>query len=69
MALIENIESINAFCDWDGERDKERINDIVRDFNRTFSGEDDTVKYLKADQIITYITKTYKYILLSDKLD
>ena len=61
MALIENIESINAFCDWDGERDKERINDIVRDFNRTFSGEDDTVKYLKADQIITYITKTYKY--------
>lgn len=60
MALIENIESINAFCDWDGERDKERINDIVRDFNRTFSGEDNTVKYLKTDQIITHITKAYK---------
>ncbi len=61
MALIENIESINAFCDWDGERDKSRINDIVNDFNRTFSGEDDTVKYLKADKIITHIKKTYKY--------
>lgn len=61
MALVENIESINAFCDWDGERDKNRINDIVNDFNRTFSGEDDTVKYLKADQIITHITKTYKH--------
>ena len=30
MALVENIESINAFCDWDGERDKNRINDIIR---------------------------------------
>lgn len=40
MALVENIESINAFCDWDGERDKNRINDIVNDFNRTFSGEE-----------------------------
>ena len=69
MALIENIESINAFCDWDGERDKERINDIVRDFNRTFSGEDDTVKYLKADQIITYITKTYEYKDIQELLE
>ena len=69
MALIENIESINAFCDWDGERDKERINDIVRDFNRTFSGEDDTVKYLKADQIITHITKTYKHKDIQELLE
>ena len=69
MALIENIESINAFCDWDGERDKERINDIVRDFNHTFSGEDDTVKYLKADQIITYITKTYKHKDIKELLE
>lgn len=69
MALIENIESINAFCDWDGERDKERVNDIVRDFNRTFSGEDDTVKYLKADQIITHITKTYKHKDIKELLE
>ena len=69
MALIENIESINAFCDWDGERDKERINDIVRDFNRTFSGEDNTVKYLKADQIITHITKTYKHKEIKELLE
>lgn len=60
MALVENIESINAFCDWDGERDKDRINDIVNDFNRTFSREDNTVNYLKADQIVGHITKTYK---------
>ena len=69
MALIENIESINAFCDWDGERDKERINDIANDFNRTFLGKDDTVKYLKADQIITYITTTYKHKDIKELLE
>lgn len=69
MALIENIESINAFCDWDGERDKDRINDITNDFNRTFSGADETVKYLKADQIINHITNTYKYKDLKELLE
>lgn len=69
MALIENIESINAFCDWDGERDRERINDIIKDFNRTFSGEDDTVNYLKADKIITHITKSYKYKDIKELLE
>lgn len=69
MALIDNIESINAFCDWDGERDKDRINDIVNDFNRTFSGADETVKYLKADQIINHITNTYKYKDIKELLE
>ena len=69
MALIDNIESINAFCDWDGERDKERINDIINDFNRTFSGNDDTVKYLKADQIISHITRTYKHKDIKELLE
>ena len=69
MALIENIESINAFCDWDGERDNDRINDIINDFNRTFSGEDQTVKYLKTDQIITHITKVYKHKNIKELLE
>lgn len=69
MALIENIESINAFCDWDGERDNDRINDIINDFNRTFSGEDQTVKYIKTDQIITHITKVYKHKNIKELLE
>lgn len=69
MALIDNIESINAFCDWDGERDKDRINDIANDFNRTFSGADETVKYLKADQIINHITDIYKYKDIKELLE
>ncbi len=58
-----------AFCDWDGERDKDRINDIVNDFNRTFYGKDDTVRYLKTDQIITHITKTYKHKDIKELLE
>ena len=69
MALIDNIESINAFCDWDGERDKERINDIVNDFNCTFSGADNTVNYLKADNIITNITNIYKHKDIKELLE
>lgn len=69
MALIDNIESINAFCDWDGERDKDRINDIANDFNRTFSGADETVKYLKADQIKNHIINTYKYKDIKELLE
>lgn len=69
MALVDNIESINAFCDWDGERDKDRINDIANDFNNTFSGADKTVIYLKADQIMKDITNTYKYKDIKDLLE
>lgn len=69
MALVDNIESINAFCDWDGERDKDRINDISNNFNNTFSGDDKTVIYLKADQIIKNITNTYKYKDIKDLLE
>lgn len=69
MALVDNIESINAFCDWDGERDKDRINDISNNFNNTFSGADKTVIYLKADQIIKNITNTYKYKDIKDLLE
>ena len=42
-ALISNIESITAFCDWDGKSDTFRIDDISEDFERTFSGQDNSV--------------------------
>lgn len=69
MALVENIESINAFCDWDGERDKDRVNVILEDFNRTFSGNDDTVNYLKAEHLSNYITTKYKSKDLKELLE
>jgi len=50
-ALIENLESLTAFCDWDGQGDVCKIEDIAEDFERTFSGNDDTVVYLKAEDV------------------
>lgn len=50
-ALIENLESLTAFCDWDGQGDICKIDDIAEDFERTFSGNDNSVIYLKAEEV------------------
>lgn len=50
-ALVENNESITAFCDWDGGRDEIKIKDIEADFERTFCGKDDDVVYLDAKDL------------------
>ena len=70
-ALIDNLESITAFCDWDGQGDICKIDDIVEDFERTFSGNDDSVLYLKADEvkagIATYFEQKDLASLLKDE--
>lgn len=58
-ALLSNIESITAFCDWDGEGDVYKVSDIAEDFELTFSGKDETVKYKDASEIETYITTKF----------
>lgn len=58
-ALIDNCESITAFCDWDGGQDTFKISDIEDDFNCTFKGEDASVDYLDAQQIRTHITNSF----------
>lgn len=67
-ALLANIESISAFCDWDGESDACRVQDVVEDFERTFSGNDESVTYLDTDYIRTHITDTYKNKDIQDLL-
>lgn len=59
-ALIENLESITAFCDWDGQGDICKIDDIAEDFERTFSGNDDSVLYLKADEVKARIATNFE---------
>ena len=72
-ALIWNIESITAFCDWDGKSDVFRIDDISEDFERTFSGEDNTVNYLKAEEVKDCIIRNFEVKeireLLSDEIE
>lgn len=58
-ALIDNCESITAFCDWDGGQDTFKISDIEEDFNCTFKGEDASVDYLDAQQIRTHIANSF----------
>ena len=58
-ALIENCESISAFCDWDSVNDAVRISDIENDFELTFSGKDETVSYLAPEDIRTKICETF----------
>ena len=71
MALIENQESISAFCDWDGESDALRVADIENDFNVTFNGDDSAVRYIEADSIRTSITDAFAdkelHLLLQDE--
>ena len=59
-ALIENLESITAFCDWDGQGDICKIDDIAEDFERTFFGNDDSVLYLKADEVKAGIATNFE---------
>ena len=60
-ALIENLESLTAFCDWDGQGDVCKIDDIADDFERTFSGNDESVIYLKADEVKAGITSNFEH--------
>lgn len=60
-ALIDNIESLSAFCDWDGKGDVCKIDDIVEDFERTYSGNDDSVYYLEANDVKAGISANFKY--------
>lgn len=59
-ALIENCESITAFCDWDGGKDIYKINDIEDDFNWTYEEKDDSVLYVTPQDIRTHITNSFK---------
>ena len=68
-ALISNIESITAFCDWDGKGDVYKIDDIQEDFELTFSGNDESVEYLNADAVRTSIKDSFEKKEIKELLD
>lgn len=59
-ALLQNNESLSVFCSWDGELDNYRVSCIADDFEKTFSGDDQSVKYLKVDEISTQIADSFE---------
>ena len=68
-ALGENIESLTVSCDWDGDIEKAKIQEIRKDFERVFQGKDDTVNYVDAEHIKTNITNSFKAKNLGELLD
>lgn len=59
-ALLDNNESLSIFCDWDGEMDKMRSSVLAQDFEKTFAGNDETVRYIEANDLKDKITATFK---------
>ena len=68
-ALIANIESLTAFCDWDGKGDVYKIEDIAQDFENTFAGHDNTVTYLDANKVKSAITEHFLSKDMKELLD
>ncbi|MEE1020323.1 MAG: hypothetical protein U0L93_02755 [Bacteroidales bacterium] len=59
-ALIDNIESLTASCDWDGIIEKAKIDVIKKDFEQVFSEQDLNVSYISAENIKTQIINITK---------
>lgn len=67
-ALIDNIESLTAFCDWDSGASSATIDKISDDFDLVFKGQDKNVTIVQADQVKTRIANCFKDRELIDLL-
>lgn len=67
-ALIDNIESVTAECDWDGDVSLAKIENIETDFAQTFTGCNESVKYVDAANIKTNIASNFPSKELHDLL-
>lgn len=58
-ALLENKESIDVNCDWDGKISNAKLENTISKFERTFSGNDESVLYIDPEEIVTSITNNF----------
>lgn len=65
-ALIDNIESIDAFCSWEGTAMISKSDNIQYMFEKVFSGNDKSVRYLESKEIETTISTNFK---VRDKIE
>lgn len=59
-AFLQNKEGLTSFCSWDNELERYKIIDIEEEFEKTFSGNDATVRYLDADGIRTRLPASFR---------
>ena len=68
-ALIDNIESLTAFCDWDGNPASATIDKIKGEFELVFCGKDENVVFVPIDKVKTRIVESFKDKELKDLLE
>lgn len=68
-ALIENKESLTASCSWDGDIELAKVKDIESEFEKTFNGNDSSVRCLEASDVRTRIATSFKDKELVELLD
>lgn len=67
-ALIENIESVTAFCDWDGGPSAATVAELETDFETTFAGRQSGVRLVDASDIRTRIATAFPAVELAELL-
>ena len=58
-ALVYNIKSIDAFCDWDDTVNQAKVNHTLELFEKTFNQLDNEVDYIDPHNIITNIVNNF----------
>ena len=58
-AFLQNKEGLTVDCSWDNEIERNKIADIEEEFEKTFSGRDETVRYIDAKDVRTHITSFF----------
>jgi superfamily II DNA or RNA helicase len=68
-ALIDNIESLTIFCDWDGNIADATVKEIKNEFDNVFTGQDENVIFIPSDKVRTHIAEFFKNKELKDLLE
>lgn len=68
-ALIDNIESLTAFCDWDANTTAATVKQIGDEFERVFTGQDENIVFVPTDNIRTHIVETFYHKELQELLE
>jgi len=68
-ALLDNIESISASCDWDGPVDSARIDVMREDFNRVFNGRDENIIYVDSENVKISLSSIFQQKSIDDLLE
>lgn len=67
-ALLENVESIDAFCSWDGSAANAKIKNNIKHFNNIFNEIDNSINYLNPEDIIVEIRDSFNNKDINDLL-